>query len=305
MSHISSYPSIFALGHRYIADIFLDPVLVEEKVDGSQFSFGLIGGEIVMKSKGAAVTQESPEGMFKLAARSVSELAGDLRPGFTYRCEYLQKPKHNTLCYGRVPARNMIVFDINTGTETYLSRAEKEAESQRLGLEIVPRLFEGMVASPESLFSLLENESVLGGCKIEGIVVKNYNRFGIDKKVLMGKYVSEAFKESHGKEWRANNPVITDIVDRLILTLKTEARWQKAVQHLNEAGTLEGSPRDIGNLIGEVKRDVLKEESEFIKEKLYEWAKDRIARAVTGGLPEWYKKTLVEKSFETTGEKRE
>lgn len=297
LGKLESYPSVFAIGHRAVADIFLDPVLIEEKIDGSQFSFGVIEGEISMRSKGATITKESPEGMFASAVYSVVDLADRLHSGWTYRCEYLQKPKHNTLAYERVPSRNLILFDINTGTETYLTRKEKEFEAERIGLEITPKMFEGMVYEPEKIYSLLENVSILGGCKVEGIVAKNYARFGMDKKVLMGKFVSEDFKESHVKEWRANNPVITDITDRLIATLRTEARWKKAVQHLNEAGTLENSPRDIGNLIAEVKRDVLAEESDFIKDKLYEWAKDRVSRAVTHGLPEWYKKHLLENSF--------
>lgn len=40
-----SYPSIFAIGHRALAELLLDPVIVEEKVDGSQFSFGLFDHE--------------------------------------------------------------------------------------------------------------------------------------------------------------------------------------------------------------------------------------------------------------------
>lgn len=36
----NSYPQIYALGHRYLEDLLKDPVLVEEKIDGSQFSFG-------------------------------------------------------------------------------------------------------------------------------------------------------------------------------------------------------------------------------------------------------------------------
>ena len=37
---LSSYPKVYAIGHRAIGDIFKDTVLVEEKIDGSQFSFG-------------------------------------------------------------------------------------------------------------------------------------------------------------------------------------------------------------------------------------------------------------------------
>ena len=36
-----SFPSVYAVGHAALADLFLDDVIVEEKVDGSQFSFGL------------------------------------------------------------------------------------------------------------------------------------------------------------------------------------------------------------------------------------------------------------------------
>jgi hypothetical protein len=111
-----------------------------------------------------------------------------------------------------------------------------------------------MVESADKLKSFLETMSFLGGQKIEGVVVKpiGYGQFGIDKKALMGKYVSELFKEVHGGEWRKNNPTQNEIVEKVALMYKTPARWQKSVQHLKEAGQLEDSPRDIGKLMKEV-----------------------------------------------------
>jgi hypothetical protein len=38
---IQSYPSIYNLGHKAVAEIFAEPVVVQEKVDGSQVSFGV------------------------------------------------------------------------------------------------------------------------------------------------------------------------------------------------------------------------------------------------------------------------
>lgn len=290
---IHSYPKVWAVGHGAIADLFNDNhVLVEEKVDGSQFSFCVTGGEIAMRSKGANVFAETA-GMFAAAVNAVNELAPKLHNGWVYRGEYLSKPKHNTLCYARVPRFNIILFDINTGEEVYLSRSEKEAEAERIGMEIVPRLYEGPITSQEQFYRLLENESVLGGAKIEGIVLKNYLRFGIDKKVLMGKYVSEAFKESHNKEWKASNPTLSDVVDRITATLRSERRWEKSVERLRDSGLLEGSPRDIGKLIKAVQEDIQQEESEFIAKKFLEYAVPRVVRASTAGLPEWYKQQLV------------
>lgn len=297
MEHLHSYPKVYAIGHAGVAELFDGSVLVEEKVDGSQFSFAKINGEVCMRSKGADVIPGSHDsGMFAAAVKSVQEMGEFLKEGFTYRCEYLQKPKHNVLAYPRVPKRHLILFDINTGDEVYMSRDDKVAEAERLGLEFVPVLYEGIVDSPEKLYALLETESVLGG-PLEGIVVKNYSRFGRDKKALMGKFVREDFKEAHNKEWKADNPSLSDVVDRIIATLRSETRFEKAVQHLRDAGALENSPRDIGNLIKEVQRDVREEEADFIQKKLYEWALPRVLRASSAGLPEWYKKRLLESVF--------
>jgi len=204
-----SYPSIFAIGHRALAELLLDPVIVEEKVDGSQFSFGVFdqeNGERVIRcrSKGAQLNIVAPEKMFAEAVGVVQSL--DLHPGWTYRAEYLKKPKHNALAYDRIPEKHLIVFDINTGHEEYMPYTRKAEECARLGLEIVPLVFEGRIENIEHFRSMIDRTSALGGQKVEGVVVKNYQRFGPDKKVLMGKFVSEAFKEVHAAEWKAANP---------------------------------------------------------------------------------------------------
>ena len=147
---------------------------------------------------------------------------------------------------------------------------------------------------------LLDRTSVLGGQKIEGVVIKNYLRFGMDKKILIGKYVSEAFKEVHQASWKASNPGKSDVMDQLITTLRTPARWAKAVQHLRDAGKLEDSPKDIGLLIKETQDDIEKECLDLIRDKLVEWALPKIKRGCVGGLPEWYKEELVKQQFEPT-----
>lgn len=297
-----SYPSIYALGHRYLTELLLDPVLVEEKIDGSQFSFGLFQGDegtfLRMRSKGAEINIVAPEGMFQRAVDHVKSIRESLRVGWTYRAEYLAKPKHNSLCYDRIPTNHLIVFDINTGHEAYMPHDQKAEEAARIGLEVVPVLYHGMIEDVQKFRELLNRQSCLGGQQIEGVVIKNYARFGLDKKALLGKFVSEAFKETHAREWKAENPTQGDILAKLIATLKTDARWHKAVQHLRERGELEDSPRDIGSLIKEVPSDVEKEEREFIEQKLFEWAWPHIRRGVTGGLPEWYKEQLLSRQFE-------
>ncbi|HAM40776.1 MAG TPA: hypothetical protein DCP69_05415 [Candidatus Omnitrophica bacterium] len=290
-----SYPSIFALGHRALAELFLDPVVVQEKIDGSQFSMGRFGGELRCRSKGAQLVVDAPEKMFQRAVEVAASL--DLHDGWTYRTEYLRVSKHNALAYDRVPEKHLILFDANPGHEEYLAPVALAEEGARLRLEVVPLLHWGSVGSMEEITRFLETTSILGGQKIEGIVVKNYARFGLDKKALMGKYVSEKFKEVHALEWKLGNPKAGDIIAQMIDRYRTPARWQKALQHLAERGGVEGSPRDIGPLIREVPEDVERECADEIREALWTWAWPKIRRGLNAGLPEWYKSSLAEQAF--------
>lgn len=315
MSSWHSYPSIFNLGHRAIADLMLAPVIVEEKVDGSQFSFGLHleqdemsppHYELRVRSKGAVMHPDAPEKMFNKAVEAVKQIQPLLTPGWTYRGEYLAKPNHNALAYDRVPTGYVVLFDINTADETYLGPEEKAAEARRLGFECVPVLYSGYIqgATPAEKIQFfrqfLDTTAMLGGQKIEGVVVKpqGYNLYGADKKCLMGKFVSEAFREVHKRTWKAENPTNGDIISRIGMDYCTAARWNKAIQHLREAGQLEDDVKDIGKIIREVPADVFAECEAEMKDKLWKHAKPHITRLLTRGLPEFYKELLLKLQFE-------
>lgn len=298
-----SYSSIYAVGHRALRALLNGEtqLVAEEKVDGSQFAFGRFGDELRVRSKSQEFPIDAPPQMFNHAAATVKALGPALHDGWTYRGEYLQKPKHNTLAYDRVPDGHIILFDIETAECEFLDPVATLDEATRIGLQAVPMLWSGAgdTLTPVVLHELLDRTSVLGGQKIEGIVIKplNRDRFDQDKKVLMGKFVSEAFKEVHRGAWRTANPTRSDILDRLIETYRTPARWQKALQHLREAGVIEGTPRDIGRLIHEVPADLLKECREEITAALFTHFWPKIQRGVMAGLAEWYKQSLLDEQF--------
>jgi hypothetical protein len=300
MTKIHSYSEVYALGHKALENLITgsDYLVIEEKIDGSQYSFGVIDGEICARSKGKEQSESSGvDDLFKTAWEVVKLLAPSLRPNWVYRCEFLAKPKHNVLCYSRTPKDGLIIYDIDKGEQNYLSVEDKSTEAARIGIECVPCIANKPDPDLEQFKEWLERESCLGGVKVEGVVIKNYRQFGRDKKVLMGKYVSEAFKEKHNKEWKVGNPNGKDVIQLLGQELKSEARWQKAIQHLTEKGLLLNEPKDIGLLIQEVPADILKEEEDYIKDKLFKWAWPQIKRMTTAGLPEWYKTKLAESQF--------
>jgi ATP-dependent RNA circularization protein (DNA/RNA ligase family) len=304
-SPIPSYPKVYNLGHPALDQLLDGEVVVQEKVDGSQFSFILSAedGETYCRSKGAPLYEGTADKLFAAAVETAR--TADLHIGWVYRGEVIAKPKHNTLTYGRVPAGNVILFDVEYEEGRFLSPPELRKEAERIGLEAVPVLlekFNGTVPGDEVTLEhtrkLLELESCLGGALIEGVVIKNHGRWGKDGKFLAGKHVSEAFKETHSKAWKASNPSKQDVVEHLIEELRQPARWAKAVQHLRERGELTGTPRDIGPLIKEVQTDISAEEREYIAERLLGWALPKVLRGASGGVAEWYKQQLLEAQFE-------
>lgn len=299
---LHSYSKIYNLGHKALATLLNGPVVVEEKVDGSQFSFGRRGDVLHFRSRGATIYPETAQKLFKSAVEYIESIKYLLADGWTYRGEVLYAPRHNTLTYGRVPKHNIVIFDIEqSGGQYFCPPEEKAARASDLDLETVPMFYLGGRSGFEAFKEFLERESFLGGCKIEGIVIKNYEQFGDDKKVLMGKWVREEFKEIHQGAWKKANPSRGDVVEAMVKVYKSEARWDKAIQHLRDAGQLQDAPQDIGPLIKEFQKDLVEECSAEIKEKLFEYVLPKILRGASAGLAEYYKTKLAESQFSEKG----
>lgn len=292
-SEIRSYTKLLALTHAHMAPLreHGTHLIYQEKVDGSQFSFRLDeGGALHFRSRRVEVHADNP-GMFAKAVEEVQGRKEWLTPGWTYRGEYLSKPKHNTISYARVPRGHIMLFDIDRGHCDYITDpVECAIQAHRIGLEWVPTWTCPGEPDPKWLTA----ESILGGAVVEGYVVKDYSSIGPDGKVLMAKVVRESFKEVHGKDWKGRNPTKGDVIDAITDRFRTEARWQKAVQHLSEAGELVNAPQDIGRLMKEAQQDIEAEAADDIKEALWDAFRKRIVRGSVSGLPEWYKARLAE-----------
>ena len=295
----SAFPKIFSIGQDYIADLFKDDVEVTEKVDGSQWVFGRVSGELHMRSKGKEQHAGAVDRMFDLAADYVLSL--DLPNNVIFYGEYLRKPKHNTLAYECVPQNNIAVFGASTPGGTFVSDWRELADlAASIGLEAVPLLYRGKVEAVAQLQELLATDSYLGGTTVEGVVAKNYQRpfllGGQPIPLMCGKYVSEAFKEKHQKNWGIENTA-RGKWDVFQDQYRSEARWEKAVQHLRDDGRLENAPRDIGPLIKEIQRDITEEEIDTIKDFLWREFGGALLRKSVAGAPEWYKERLMADVF--------
>ena len=301
MSKLHSYSKVWAIGHAQTKNLFKGSVVVQEKIDGSQFSFGVIDGALHCRSKGQAVgSGGNQEGMFAEAVKTANLIysTGTIPEGMTVRCEFLQKPKHNVLAYSRTPIGHLIIYDISMpgqdGLETYGTTEFVKGYADMWGLETVPTYLQGELSAQEFrglLPKWLQQESILGGPKIEGVVVKNnqeYDEFG---KRLAGKYVSEQFKEKHDDTWKTRQT--GSVIEQIIASFNKEAIWTKAIQHAREDGVLLNEPKDIGYLIGAVKKDFSEENEPWIRKRIFEEFYDDIVKGVLSGFPQWCKEQLM------------
>jgi hypothetical protein len=295
--HVSTYPKVWNVGHQSVKDLFEKPVHLQEKVDGSQISFGRSGNELAMRSKGAPLHGVGENKMFDKGIVEIQEAQDLLMPGYTYRGEYLEKPKHNTLIYERVPRHHIAIFDVQRPDGTFLEPSLVAESALELGFDVVPSFGSQLIQSPDDLLQYLERDSFLGGTKIEGVVAKRYDVLTQFGDPMFGKYVSEAFKETHRGDWKDRNPTKDDILTLIVNEYRNPVRWAKAAQHMRDAGTLEGSPRDIGPMMAEVKRDILAECQDEIAQRLFKHFWKQIERGTTQGLPEWWKRELLEGAF--------
>jgi hypothetical protein len=296
LSSWNSYPKVWQVGHGQVKDIFTKTVLVQEKIDGSQFSFGLIEGRLRIKSHHQDISDIVGEyGLFSEAIAYVRELhsGGKLHPEWTYRGEVLQKPCHNRLTYERVPKHSIVGLDVATGLEQYANYTDCVAAFAKLDLEVVPYYHYGIIDNPDTIKTFLDRRPLLGGKMIEGIVIKAYGVYGEDKHTLMAKYVNPAFREISDQP---ENQKSVDFTTSLIETYRSEARWEKVIQSFREKG-LGAEVKDIGPMIGSLTKDIQEECGEEIAKKLWKRYWPHIARGCTNGFAEYFKRKLMEGSF--------
>ena len=295
----SSFPKIMQLGLKPIKDIFVDEVEITEKLDGSQFGFGLVDGQLKMRSKGTEIFVGQVQDLFIPVVDYITSIKDRLPDNVFFYGETLKRPKHNTLCYSSVPKNHFSMFgayDIKDDDWYLYSGLENYANE--LDVDVVPLIFKGYIERDNTnIDNFLDRESYLGGAKIEGFVVKNYSKQtriaqDIYTPFMAGKYVSEAFKEVHRDRWK-DEETKNGKWAAFCKMYQTQARWDKAIIHLKEKGELLDDPKDIGRLLKEINFDIELEEKEIVKEYLWSVHKKELISAATRGFPEYYKQRLL------------
>lgn len=98
------------------------------------------------------------------------------------------KRKH-TVAYTDLPTWEVGLDVWDPDEECFLNYAEKEIVFKVLGIPVAPMLFSGLVGGLGHVFDFLGMQSAFGAPRIEGVVIKNYD------KGLFGKVVDPLFDQ--------------------------------------------------------------------------------------------------------------
>ena len=304
MDMVPSFSKVFALGGQNVEDLLERSVHVKEKVDGSQFGFcyDRERGEVLCRSRNQQLVVDHPDEMFRGAVEHVRSMEDQLRridEDVVFYGECLRKPKHNMIPYGRVPRNHIALFAVYWPRKHLMLMDDPILGSYAdlLDVDRVPELLPLGTYDVKDIEKLLETESFLGGGKIEGVVVSvsepwYWAAAGVQYPARFGKLVRPEFKERLNRDWKKEN-TSKGKLQAYINSFAAEPRWDKAVQHLRDDGTLLNDPKDIGVLMREVHRDIEEEHAEEIKEFLYRLFIKDVKRSATRGLPGWYKGRLA------------
>lgn len=290
---INSPPSIFRAGHRAITGLMDGEITVQEKIDGSQFSFMRTNLDDLLFRSRKHMVVAGEVGLFNRAIEEITKIKPFLEVGVIYRSECVDKAKHNVLAYGRTPKCHVVIYDMQRPDGTYYNTAGLVKECAKLGLENVATFYRGPASAvtEQMATSWLAKESQLGATLVEGYVIKNYEKLtAVETKPMMSKVVAQRFEEKQG----GKRPPGPDIMSVLETTYRTEARWRKAIQHLTEQGKLVGEMSDLKHLIPEIQLDVLGEHVDDIKQALFEHFWHRLRKRLVSGFPDFYAANMAE-----------
>lgn len=276
---------IYRLGadrsHARLHETVAGLVRVDEKIDGSQITFGVFDGRLLIRSKGRDMSNDEPAGMFGAGLTAIRAVASRLPHGVTFHGEYLQKPKHNVLAYERVPRNHVVLFDaVSAGQFVDPSSLAGLCETVGAFEPVQHRYMHLSEVTPAAF-----QTSQLGGVP-EGVVIKHNG--------VAAKLVSVQFHEvKEDKTTRTRPNPQADLAVTLANKYCPPARYIKAVQRLKENGQWHGDKRDIGLLRREVSADLEGECGSEIRDWLYENTRKALLRQALSPLTEWYEQYLT------------
>lgn len=98
---IPKYGSPRTAGDRYLTHLYDGPTVVQEKIDGSNFSFMYdeTSGKVLFRSRNRMLDPTEPNGQFQAAIDHILDNKDSVQTDYIYRGEVVSSKRHNKLTY--------------------------------------------------------------------------------------------------------------------------------------------------------------------------------------------------------------
>ena len=245
---MKKYDSIPRYGKQGTRDILGTEVVVMEKLDGANASFGIIGGELKMFSRNQELNEHNTlRGFYDWVRQNV-----DPRKLFVSTIYFGEWLVPHTVQYKKEVQNEFYLFDIyDVKTDTYLDWNITVQAAIHLGIRTPEVFFRG------ELHSMTDVDKYLGQSELteipntgEGIVVKDY------EGQQFVKIVSDKFKETkYTKQPSLDRTDIGALIDSVL----TPQRVEKLIHKKIDLGLLptELDVTDTGNVLKALSSDVV------------------------------------------------
>lgn len=292
------YMSIVRLGHRSTEDVLNegDRIVIQEKLDGANASFRLgEDGKVYSYSRNLELNEDNNlGGFYQWVQENVDPKS--LVDSAIYFGEWTNPHKVKYPSY----QKQFFLYDIyDTETKRYIGFNLVKAQSEKLGLNLIPVFYEGEYKSFEHLESFIGVTLVggqLNGKEMgEGIVVKNADytdRFG---NQIFVKLVVDEFREVQKQKAPRDPNRPKSLEQEFVETTVTEARIDKLLHKLVDEGVLDErwGIEDMGvilkNMGSRVLEDIMKEECDMLPK---DYDMKMISKAIGKVLPKIVKEII-------------
>ena len=270
---------------------------IQEKVDGSQFSFYNDGKTLRFFNRGKKKLPPYA-GPFKRTANALSHL--DFPTGVVFHGEAIGSRQHNVLTYGRMPRYGFVLFGAERDNK-HLTPSELTKLAKETDLELAPIIYvnkDESVDPYEKICELMQErlQSFLGG-DAEGMVLKHLSYTNSKGEVCASKFkfVYPKFQEVHKNKRTKHVETVDGFLEGLVTWFPLQPRLSKAAFRLRDNGKIdidsddpETRRRNGTRVKRELRRDLEKECEQLIKDELWVFFSKRILDAAVEGAVEEY-----------------
>lgn len=239
MSIEIKYPKIKYLGDEENTGILTDGdyIVVQEKIDGGNFRFKIIDGELIFGTRNTILGPDSDRFIF---AKCIEYIKGKILESHNFFVSKGKDVYNRYIFFGECCVKHTIGYDwsrippflgfdiYDTEKHCFLYADEAIRIFTTLNIPVVPEIY--TVIWKTDLYALDIPQSKYYNGKAEGIVIKNYS------KQLFAKIVSPEFKEENKKAFGASKKHADNDDEKIVLAYCTNARIQKWICKLRDGG---------------------------------------------------------------------